>query len=117
MPDHSHGVVSPKYENLSKVLGDFKSYTTKIAWKFGIIGKLWQRSFYDHIARREEDLLSIYQYILANPVRKVLVEVVEDWPYGDFLGRAQSPALHSLICNYGPCTKQFSKKPTPIREG
>lgn len=81
MPDHFHGAVSPKYEDLSKILGDFKSYTTQIAWRFGVEGKLWQRSFYDHIARKGEDLISICQYILANPIRKGLVEIGEDWPH------------------------------------
>ncbi|MBI4595730.1 MAG: transposase [Candidatus Tectomicrobia bacterium] len=81
MPDHLHVAISPRNQNLSGILRDFKSYTTKISWRFGIIGKLWQRNFYDHIARHDENLLTICQYILENPVRKGLVEEVEGWPY------------------------------------
>ena len=85
MPDHFHIALSPAYENLSKTIGDFKSYTTRISWKFGIRGKLWQRSYYDHIARQDEDLISICQYILENPVRKGLAQTTEDWPYSGLL--------------------------------
>ncbi len=31
------------------------------------MGKLWQRSYYDHIVRREEALNDIRQYIIDNP--------------------------------------------------
>jgi putative transposase len=32
--------------------------------------KLWQPSFYDHVLRKDEDLLETVKYILNNPVRK-----------------------------------------------
>ena len=92
MPDHLHVAVSPRvsrgkqrFGDLSKILGDFKSYTTRLSWKHGVKGKLWQRSFYDHIARRGEDLVAICEYILANPARKGLVEDPENWPYSGLL--------------------------------
>jgi len=92
MPDHLHIALSPRAgqgrdpsEDLSKVLGDFKSYTTKLSWRHGVIGQLWQRSFYDHIGRKGEDLIDICNYILANPVRKGLVENPENWSYSGLL--------------------------------
>jgi len=83
MPDHLHMVVSPSEStgSVSKVVQGFKSFTTRRAWGHGIKGKLWQKSFYDHIVRKEEDLRSICEYILANPVRRGLVGKAEDWPY------------------------------------
>jgi len=42
---------------------------------------LWQRGFYDHIVRENEDLIKIAQYILDNPVRKGLAENAEQYPY------------------------------------
>ncbi len=63
----------------------FKSYTTRLAWQKGHPGALWQRSYYDHIARREEDVLAICEYILANPVRKGLVEDVGLWPFSGLI--------------------------------
>ena len=32
-------------------------------------GKLWQRSFYDHIIRNEENLNRIREYIQNNPLK------------------------------------------------
>ncbi len=92
MPDHLHIALSPQVscggersEDLSKILRDFKSYTTRVSWKYGIKGKLWQRSFYDHIGRRGEDLIAICNYILANPIRKGLVEDPDNWSYSGLL--------------------------------
>ena len=31
--------------------------------------KLWQRSFYDHVIRNEQDYLEIWKYIDENPVK------------------------------------------------
>ena len=87
MPDHLHLAVSPGEcgWKLSRSIGAFKSYTTHRSWQYGFRGKLWQKSWYDHIARKEEDLVAICQYILANPVRKGLVKHAEDWPYSDMV--------------------------------
>lgn len=83
MPDHLHAALSltNQSNSLSDVLGHFKSYTTRLAWKYGVKGSLWQRNFYDHIVRRDEDLIAICEYILANPVRKGLVAEISQWPY------------------------------------
>jgi len=47
-----------------------------LLWKEGYIGKVWQRSFYDHALGCEEDLIKVAEYIVYNPVRKGLVK---DW--------------------------------------
>jgi len=87
MPDHLHMVISPSHSSgsVSDIIQRFKSFTTKLGWKYGIKGKLWQKSFYDHVARNEEDLNKICEYILANPVRKKLVEKPGDWRYSGLL--------------------------------
>ena len=83
MPDHLHLVLSPigGKRVVSDFIRDLKSYTTRRSWKLGWSGPLWQRTFYDHIGRRREDLLKMCNYILANPVRAGLVGSVVDWPY------------------------------------
>ena len=83
MPDHLHIAVSPNESGicLSKSVGVFKSYTTRESWKFGFTGQLWQRSWYDHIARRDEDVIAICRYILENPLRKGLISESDEWPY------------------------------------
>jgi len=83
MPDHLHLAVSPEpqKDDLSRLLQRFKSFTTRLAWQHGYRGALWQRSYYDHIARGEEDVIALCQYILSNPVRQGLVTDAALWPY------------------------------------
>ncbi|MCL5257396.1 MAG: transposase [Chloroflexi bacterium] len=83
MPDHLHLALSPEPGKgaLSQLLRGYKSYTTRLAWQRGYSGPLWQRSYYDHVARREESLVKICEYILMNPVRKGLVEDAALWPH------------------------------------
>jgi putative transposase len=83
MLDHLHLALSPVVgrEGVPSLIQGFKSYTTRMAWKRGLKGTLWQRSYFDHIARREEDLSVICQYVLANPVRKGLVGNPAEWPW------------------------------------
>lgn len=42
---------------------------------------LWQKSYYDHVLRQEEDLQAVARYIWANPVRANLVQNTNDYPY------------------------------------
>lgn len=71
MPDHLHILVQagefPK--DLSGFVRGFKSFSSRSTSK-----KLWQRGFYEHILRKEENLADVAKYILENPMRKRLVE-------------------------------------------
>ena len=71
MPDHLHVVISPGESNLSisKFLNIFKGKTTTLFRKKEGLGKMWQRSAFDHIIRAGEDLKIIIEYIMNNPVR------------------------------------------------
>ncbi|MDO8689248.1 MAG: transposase [Dehalococcoidia bacterium] len=83
MPDHLHLALSPipGRGDIPHLLQGFKSYTTRLAWKHELQGVLWQRRYYDHVARREKDAAAICRYILENPVRKGLVTDAAAWPY------------------------------------
>ena len=82
MPDHFHLVMSPANGlSVSQLVGNLKTYTTKLAQEKGLNGKLWQKSFYDHILRKDDSLLKICKYVLANPVRKGLADRPEEWAY------------------------------------
>ena len=72
MPDHLHLLSSPRESGISvtQFMGGLSSKVTRLSWGYGFSGKLFQRSFYDHIVRKEEDLKEIAKYILNNPVRK-----------------------------------------------
>lgn len=41
----------------------------------------WQKDFYDHILRKDEDVKKHVMYILNNPVRRGIVENWKDYPY------------------------------------
>ena len=65
MPDHLHWLMTlGEVAALSVVVRAVKAVSAK---KLG--GALWQRGFHDHALRREEDLLGVARYVVANPVR------------------------------------------------
>ena len=45
---------------------------------------IWQRRFWDHVIRDDQDLLNHLDYIHANPLRHGLVTNVADWPHSSF---------------------------------
>ncbi|MEO7253669.1 MAG: transposase, partial [Casimicrobium sp.] len=44
---------------------------------------LWQDGFHDRALRRDEDLLTIARYVVANPLRAGLVQRLGDYPFWD----------------------------------
>lgn len=42
---------------------------------------IWQRRYWEHTLRDDEDVANHMQYIHYNPVKHGLVERAEDWPY------------------------------------
>ncbi len=96
MPNHVHGIIgltavgaAPRGRpdetgqfqefalttSLMDIVHRFKSLTTA-RYRHGIIqkgwrpfpGRLWQRNYYEHIIRNEEDLNKVRGYIAANPL-------------------------------------------------
>jgi len=82
MPDHFHAVVEGNTfkSKLWKAIVLFKQKTGYWLSKNNI-NRQWQKDFYDHIHRREEDLVKHIRYILENSVRKGLVEDWKDYPF------------------------------------
>jgi REP element-mobilizing transposase RayT len=86
MPNHFHGIViisntntvgangrSPlqmKPKSLSSLMAGFKSSATSRInrWRNMPGFPVWQRSYYEHIIRSEDELNSIREYILNNPL-------------------------------------------------
>jgi len=86
MPDHLHLLLEGTADtNLKEFMRVFKQMTSYY-YKSDTEGILWQRSYYDHILRRDEDSVTVARYILNNPVRRGLIEGVTDYPYsGSFV--------------------------------
>ena len=85
MPDHLHLLVegnSPD-SDLKRFISSYKQYTGYYHKKHVAQGfspaqrknsKLWQPSYYDHVLRKDEDILSVVRYVVDNPVRKTFVK-------------------------------------------
>ena len=78
MPNHIHMLVTIENgENggsisVGRFIGAFKSIVSNrwsaVCTRRGVImGKLWQRDYYDHIIRNEADYLEKWKYIDENP--------------------------------------------------
>ena len=82
MPDHLHILLggSDDTSDLWKCVVDFKQRSGYWLSRNGFEGK-WQKDFYDHILRKDEDIRKQVKYILNNPVRKGLVDNWRDYHF------------------------------------
>jgi putative transposase len=87
MPNHFHGIImiedyqktelSTTWKGLPTILQWFKTMTTNAIFRMVnkankppyTGGKLWQRSYYDHIIRNDVELRKIRRYIINNPLK------------------------------------------------
>ncbi len=83
MPDHLHFIVTITERHTDSSLSDamqfFKTMTTNEyirGVKQGLLppfkGKIWQKSYYDHIIRNQQDYNEAWEYIENNPVKWML---------------------------------------------
>jgi putative transposase len=85
MPDHVHGLLwldgsKKETPTLGKLIGAFKGWVT-ITWRnyhkdanIPCLNPLWQRDYYEHVIRNEEDLELTREYILNNPLKASLIQ-------------------------------------------
>ena len=57
MPEHFHILISVKNGNLIDIIGGWKRFTGNLLRKTGLKGPFWQRGFYDHALRKDEDIV------------------------------------------------------------
>ena len=84
MPDHIHFILGKTVSRagdhagspLPEIVGWFKTMTTndyirhvKCGEYAPFDGRLWQRNYYEHVIRNEEDYLQTAAYIGGNPAR------------------------------------------------
>lgn len=79
MPDHIHLIITitdsslkneEKSPNLSNIIGSFKS---RVSQKAGFENGIWQKSFYDHIIRNQNDYNDAWNYIDNNYKKYFLI--------------------------------------------
>jgi REP element-mobilizing transposase RayT len=82
MPDHVHLVLSASTDcDVITFIGQFKNLAQRAIWQQGFVGHIWQKRFYDHFLRSDEQLKTVIEYVLNNPVRRGLVEYWRDYPF------------------------------------
>ena len=77
MPNHIHFICRLPDERatarvaptLGRIVGALKSISANRCREAGLAGRLWQRSYHDHVIRGEEDFREIWNYIDTNPAR------------------------------------------------
>ena len=99
LPDHLHAIwtLPKKDTNYGKRVGLIKAHFSRAAKKWlhdeSLMNPsrrdrrestIWQRRFWEHTIRDEEDLAKHFDYIHFNPVKHGLVSRVRDWPYSSF---------------------------------
>lgn len=79
MPDHLHWLMQlGEAKELSSLVQQIKSWASKAIGK-----RIWQKGFYDHALRQEEDVKKIARYIVTNPLRAKIVSKLNDYPHWD----------------------------------
>jgi putative transposase len=81
MPNHLHGIIviadragasrTAKRKTLGRLVGAFKTVSTADSNELrgAPTHPLWQRDFYDHIIRNDDELNKIREYIRTNPLQ------------------------------------------------
>jgi len=74
MPDHLHAIIAcPREPGMKTTVSNWKRF---VANQWGIV---WQRDFFDHRLRNQDELQAKTSYILMNPVVKGFCQRIEDW--------------------------------------
>ena len=90
LPNHIHMILKPVNINeYPKIIGEIKKYFTKnanIEYKTNSNreSSIWQRRYWEHTIRDENDLYKHVDYIHYNPVKHGYVMAVKDWKYSSF---------------------------------
>lgn len=92
LPDHFHVLLKPEnIKEYPKIICSVKYYFSR---NLNVVGQvcptydrgkqIWQRRYYEHTIRDENDLNNHIDYIHYNPVKHMLVKGVKDWQHSSF---------------------------------
>ena len=82
MPDHLHLLLEGLTDaaDFRECVRIFKQRSS-FYWKRVHGTVLWQRNYFEHVLRSDEDANEVARYLLANPVRAGLVKAPEQYPF------------------------------------
>ena len=82
MPDHVHWLLQLKEGSLNACMAVFKARSERaIQQAVDRAERVWQAGYYERRVRGSESLLGMARTILANPLRRGLVERIDHYPY------------------------------------
>lgn len=98
LPDHLHLIITPKISTeYPKIITSIKSFFSKncppkyyqhleqsLSRNNKRYKPIWQKRYYEHTIRDENDMLSHINYIDNNPIKHNLVTNKIDWEYSSF---------------------------------
>ena len=95
MPDHVHLAFTPLcdengFYSIAEIMQGIKSTSAhRINRMLNREGKVWQNESFDHVVRREENIVQKVEYMMQNPIRAGLVSASEKYRWAWF---ADDPA-------------------------
>lgn len=60
-------------------------------------GFKWQKDFYDHVIKSNEDIAVLVRYILDNPVRKGMATSWEEYTFKGSIGCELEDVLYGIV--------------------
>jgi putative transposase len=86
LPEHFHIILDTREANISKVMKRMKlRFSYRYRREKGLYrAAIWQRRFWDHVIRDQEDLNRHIDYIHYNPVKHGYVTKPIEWEFSSF---------------------------------
>lgn len=86
LPDHFHAIVDPSGRNISKIVTSIKIRFAHCYRHRNSLYRhnVWQKRFWDHVIRDEEDMNRHLHYIHYNPVKHGLAGGPAAWKFSSF---------------------------------
>ncbi len=86
MPNHVHFFLELGKRGLKATIEHWKRWTSRQCLPLipGAKDRFWQREWFDHWSRSDQEDESITGYIRHNPEKAGLVTDYRDWPYGSW---------------------------------
>lgn len=90
MNNHYHLLLRTPNRDLDKIMHDFNhKLSLEILRTSGRINKVFGGRYKWSLINSQIHLLTVFRYIYQNPLRKKLVDRVEDYPFSSFTGRGR----------------------------
>ncbi|MFM8900052.1 MAG: transposase [Burkholderiales bacterium] len=119
MTNHYHLLVETVDGNLAQGMRQLNGeYTQRFNRRHGVVGHLFQGRYKAILVQKEAYLLELSRYVVLNPLRAGMVELLDDWPWSSYpcvMGKQSCPAWLDedwLLSQFGKTRETARKKYT-----